>query len=343
MRPFRELTRRGRLSRLRKLALTAIEAYELEVARLSFIQYGENIIYRVDLPTSATFQRGADPYHSNRYVLRIHAVKDTEIIASELTWLAALNQEAGLPVPAPVKTPDGKLLTVIVTAGVPNGRVVSLMHWLDGRRFSKGLRPKHLTALGQVVAQIHTFSAGWQPPVGFTRPHWNWDSQLGGSMFRHPMEQIVASIPLKYQQPFQYISQEAKQLMESIGKGPDAYGMIHADLYPENVLFKTGQAFPIDFEDCGYGHWMWDIAIALCTWAWGTDWERMRDAFWEGYSKVRTLPEEQWAQLDLFVATQFATMVLWSSALLMNDPKRVAEYVPWREDNGNKLLRFFNR
>jgi Ser/Thr protein kinase RdoA (MazF antagonist) len=131
--------------------------------------------------------------------------------------------------------------------------------------------------------------------------------------------------------------------MESIGKGADAYGMIHADLYPENVLFKAGKAFPIDFEDCGYGYWMWDIAIALSEWAWGKDWERMRDAFWEGYTQIRTLPKTQWTQLDLFVATQFATMVLWSSALLMNDPKRVAEYVPWREDNGNKLLGYFKR
>jgi Ser/Thr protein kinase RdoA (MazF antagonist) len=343
MRPFRELTRRGRLSRLRKLALNALEFYELKNTCLSFIQYFENIIYRVDLPGSSTSASDGDPYLSNRFLLRIHALSDADSIISELTWLEALNKKAGLPVPAPVKTPDGRLLTTIVTPGIPNGRVVSLMRWLDGRSFHRGLRPRHLTALGHVVAHMHSFSAGWQPPAGFTRPHWDWDSQLGGSMFRHPMGQIVDSIPTKFREPFQFISQEAQQLMESIGNGPDAYGMIHADLYPENVLFKAGQAYPIDFEDCGYGHWMWDIAIALCTWAWGPEWERMRDAFWEGYFKVRTLPEKQWTQIDLFVATQFATMVLWSSALLMNDPKREAEYVPWREDNGNKLLGYFTR
>ncbi len=343
MRPFRELTRRGRLTRLRHLANTAIEAYGLESARLSFIQYGENIIYRVDLPPSVKLTRDTDPYIPNRYVLRIHAISDADTIVSELTWLAALNQEAGLPVPAPMKTPDGILVTRITTPGMTNGRLVSLMRWLDGRRLRTGLRPNHLTALGRVVAEMHNFSYGWKPPAGFTRPHWDWDSQLGGSMFRHPMEQVVASIPAKYQEPFRYIYQEAKQVMESLGKRPDAYGMIHADLYPENVLFKAGNAYPIDFEDCGYGYWMWDIAIALCTWAWGNEWECRRDAFREGYSKVRTLPENQWAHIDLFVAIQFATMVLWSSALFMNDPKRAAEYVPWREDNGDKLLGYFNR
>lgn len=69
----------------------------------------------------------------------------------------------------------------------------------------------------------------------------------------------------------------------------------------------------------------------------------MRDAFWEGYAQIRTLPETQWAKLDLFIAAQFATIALWSSVFLMNDPKRAAEYEPWREKVGNQLLGYFNR
>lgn len=320
----------------------ALEAYGLAGARLKFIQYTENIIYRVDLPGRDSHLDSLNPYIENRYLLRIHAMGDAAAIGSELTWLAALEQ-AGLPVPAPVRTPDGELLTTISTPGMPNGRVVSLMHWLDGRRYRKGLEPKHLTALGRVVAQLHNFSAGWKTPAEFSRPVWDWDSQMGGSMFRHPMEQVVDSIPSKYRQPFQVISQEAKLVMGSLGKDTDAFGLIHADLYPENVLFKAGRALPIDFDDCGYGYWMWDIAVALCEWAWGKEWEPMRDAFLGGYTQIRTLPASQWSQLDLFVAIQFATMVLWSSALFLNDPKRSAEYIPWREDNGVRLLGYFER
>jgi Ser/Thr protein kinase RdoA (MazF antagonist) len=341
MKPFRELSRRARLHRTRLLAQTALDAYGLPQARLGFIQYGENIIYRVDLPEPIVDNAG--PYHPNRYVLRIHAMGDQEAIASELTWLAALNREAGLPVPAPVATPEGQLLARIFTPGIPNGRVVSLMRWLDGRKIQKGLRPQHLTALGKVVAQLHNFSATWQPPAGFARPTWNWEAQLGGSEFEHSRDELVASMPEHFREPFERVSHAAKDAMEALGKGPDAFGLIHADLYPENVLYKDGRACPIDFEDCGYGYWIWDIAVALCKWAWNEDWERMRDAFHEGYSQVRSLPEAQWALLDLFVATQFATMVLWASAFLKHDPKRVAEYIPWRNNNGNLLLRYFDR
>lgn len=341
MTTFQELGRRGRLYRLRKLAQTALVAYGLDDAHLSFIQYADNIIYRVDMPGFAVASGNAGPYTLNRYLLRIHAIDNAEAITSELTWLAALDQEAGLPVPAPVPTLDGQLLVTITTPEIPQGRVISLMRWLDGQRLYKGLRPKHLKAMGQVVAQLHAFSADWQPPAGFARPKWNWNSQLGGSMFAYSREELIASMPPQFQLPFQTVSQEAGRVMESLGTGPDAYGLIHADLYPENVLFKAGKAYPIDFEDCGYGYWMWDIAVALCQWAWNADWEQMRDAFREGYAQIRTLPEAQWAQLDLFVATQFATMLLWASAFLKDDPMRADEHTLWRDDNGNKLLRYF--
>jgi Ser/Thr protein kinase RdoA (MazF antagonist) len=343
MKPFLESSRRSRLHRLRKLAKVAIYAYGMGDAHLELIKYGENIIYRVDLPSVNKASSESSPYFPNRYVLRIHAMGDQEAIASEFTWLMALSQEAGLTVPAPVPTPDGRLLVTINTPGIPNGRVVSLMRWLEGRRIHRDFHPQHLSALGKAVAAMHNFSAGWKPPAGFARPVWDWDSLLGGSFFNHPLDELLHSLPTNIQEPFQQISSDIRQTMDSLGKGVDAFGLIHADLYPENVLFKGREAYLIDFEDCGYGCWMWDIAVALCSWAWGDDWEHMRDAFREGYDLVRVLPEAQWDQLDLFVATQFATIVIWSTEFLALDPKRVAEYVPWRNDNAEKLIRYFDR
>jgi Ser/Thr protein kinase RdoA (MazF antagonist) len=343
MKDFRELSRRSRLYRLRELARAALNVYGLKNTKLSFMQYFQNIIYRVDMSGPTKFISDNSPYIPNRYLLRIHAMGDIEAIASELTWLAALNTEAGLPVPAPIPTPDGRLMANVSTQGIPTGRVVSLMKWLDGRRYLQRLQPKQMTALEKVVADLHTFSTGWQPPAGFSRPHWNWDSQLGGSLFRHSVEELVDSMSLRAKVPFQVISREAKMVMDAFGKGIEAYGLIHADLYPENVLFKSGMAFPIDFEDCGFGYWIWDIAIALWKWAWGDEWERLRDAFYKGYSQSRTLSNVQWEKLDLFVAIHSATMVLWVSDFIQNDPQRVAEYEPLREENLNKLLSYFER
>jgi Ser/Thr protein kinase RdoA (MazF antagonist) len=343
MKPYNELTRLGRLRRLRQLAQVALKAYGLTGARLTFLQYEGNVIFRVDAPRPVPLTGKKGPYIENRYVLRILTTSDTEAVASELTWLTALSRDAGLPVPEPVPTLDGKLLTTITTPGVPHGRIVSLMRWIDGRRLTKGFRPNHLRAWGQVMARLHEFAASWQPPEGFKRPHWDWDGQLGGRDFRHPLEELVASMPERFQEPFQVVSRQAREVMEGLGKGPDAYGMIHADMYPENMLFKAGEVFPIDFEDCGYGYWMWDIGVALCYWPWTEDWYWMRDAFLDGYAQVRTLPESQLVHLDLFMAAQYATMVLWASMFIKHDPAMRAEYEEWRGKDGNKLLRYFER
>ena len=343
MKPCNELTRLGQLRRTRQLAEAALDAYGLNGARLKFVQYSANIIYRVDVPLAPTLRGDPGPYVPNRYLLRVLYTDHLEGVKGEMTWLAALSREAGLPVPEPVPTLGGELVTSIATPEVPQGRIVSLMRWIDGRRLTTGFRPGHFRAWGRTVARLHQFSAGWQPPEGFERPVWDWEGQLGGRYFDGGIEELVASLPEHLKEPFQIVSQEARQVMEGMGKGPDAYGLIHADMYPENVLFKGDEAYLIDFEDCGFGYWLWDIAIALCLWPWTEEWCWMRDAFLEGYAQVRALPASQLQHLDLFMATQYATMVLWASLFIRGDPARRAEHEEWRERDGAKLLRYLGR
>jgi Ser/Thr protein kinase RdoA (MazF antagonist) len=342
-RPIRDLSRRQRLVRYRQLAARALRAYGLADAHLTFVQYLANVIYRVDLPGDHRPVGGGGPFIPNRYLLRLHAWDNIPYINGEMLWLEALASEGGLAVQKPMRALDGEFCVQVRSEAVPEGRCATLLRWLDGRKLEKGLRPKHLAALGRTVARLHEFSAHWEPPEGFSRPTWDWAAQLGGSHFEMSIEELVGSMPQQFRAPFWTVSEEAKAAMASLGQGPDAFGLIHADLYPENILYKAGQAYPIDFEDCGYGWWLWDIAVALCTWAWGPDWERMRDAFYEGYTSLRGLPAAQWDLLDLFIATQYATMLIWASAFLWNDPMRAADHTPWRDESGTALLTYFDR
>ena len=340
-RPYQELTRRERLYRFRQLAEMVLHEYGLDNAGLQLLQYGENVIYRVNLKKPIGQREDNDPFLSDRCILRLHAWDNLEYINSEMIWLAALSEEAELPVPAPLRTKEGSYFTKVSSPKLPKGKCATLLRWLDGRKLEKSIRPKHLHAIGSVIAKLHNFSSQWTPPAAFKRPDWDWDAQLGGSHFNVEREVLIASMPKKYQVPFRETSDKAKKAMASLGTGSDAFGLIHSDLYPENILFKSGEARPIDFEDCGYGYWMWDIAVALSTWAWKPSWEVMRDAFLEGYIEHRTLPQKQWELLDLFIATQFATMLIWACAFIMHDPVRTEEYIPWREDNGERLLTYF--
>jgi Ser/Thr protein kinase RdoA (MazF antagonist) len=341
MKPYKDLTRRGRLRRLRKMAEIALKHYDLEDARLTFQHYQGNVVFRTDVPGPAGSGNGI--FVPNRYNLRILSTHDEAMIRSELVWLAALRQEANLPVPEPVPNLDGDLYTFIATPGIPNGRYISLMRWVDGRRLEDGLRLKHMRAWGEVTAQLHNFSAGWQPPKNFFRPEWDWYGQLGGRDFPVSVEELVGLMPEEYRQPFLEISREVKAVTGRLGKGKDAYGLIHADMYPENLLFKAGRARLIDFEDSGFGYWIWDIAVGLTAWPWTEDFSRRRDAFLEGYARFRTLPESQLKHLDLFMAATSATMVLWATMFILHDPAMEPEHAAWRKVEGEKVLRFFKR
>jgi Ser/Thr protein kinase RdoA (MazF antagonist) len=343
MKTYKELTRLGRLRRLRILAEKALEEYGLSGAKLTYTHSEGNVIFRVDVSGPQQKENGVSPYVPNRYNLRLLATNDAQMVNSELTWLKALSQEAGIPVPEPIPTLKGELITKIITPGVPQGKLVSLMRWMDGRILTKGFTPKHLKSWGEVTAQMHNFSASWKPPKGFQRPHWDWHGQLGGRDFRNPYDKILETIPKKYYEAFNEISAKSKKMMESLGKGKDAYGMIHADLFPENVIFKGGQARLIDFEDCGYGYWMWDIGMALHPWAWTEKWDEMREAFLAGYTQIQPIPDSQLQHLDLFIAAHHATMVIWASAFILHDPTLTNEYEEWRTEDGDRLLRYFIR
>lgn len=342
MKPYEELTRLGRLRRLRKLAEAALEEYGMADATLTFQHYGGNVIFRVDLPNPVSVKETYEYYIPNRYNLRILTMNNPQFTQSELTWLATLRSEAGLPVPEPVPTLDGRMLITVTTPGVPQGRVISLMRWVDGRQIAeRNMTPQHARSWGGLTGRLHKFAAGWAPPDGFKRFNWDWDGLLGNSVLRTPVDELIASMPVAFQEPFEKVSLQTKVVMESFGKGPDAYGMIHSDMFLENVLFKDGEPRLIDFEDCGFGHWMLDIGIVLAQFRWMDRWPQIRDAFLDGYKQMQTLPIEQLEKLDLFMAVPHAINVLWASAFIQADPAMTAENEKWRDNDGKKLLRYF--
>ena len=76
MKPYLQLTRRGRLRRMHRLAEVALAEYGIPGSRLTFLQYTMNFIYRVDLDSNARLTPltpAADPviYLPDRCLLRV--------------------------------------------------------------------------------------------------------------------------------------------------------------------------------------------------------------------------------------------------------------------------------
>ena len=86
-----------------------------------------------------------------------------------------------------------------------------------------------------------------------------------------------------------------RETTRTLGTGRDDWGLIHGDLHPGNLLFHRGEARPIDFSRCGYGHFVYDIA-ECCRFV-GSE---RRRAFAEGYRRFRPLPDAYPELLEAF-------------------------------------------
>ena len=156
---FASLSRRGQLSRLRRLGRTALADYGLEDARLTLLRFEHNTTFRVDA------SRG-------RYLLRVNRpqVHGHHTIGSEMAWLGALRRDTDLGVPEPVAALDGSLVVVVSDPGVPGTHSSVLLRWLDGRFVDQRLAPVHLRRVGALAGQLQQHAATWEQPAGFFRP-----------------------------------------------------------------------------------------------------------------------------------------------------------------------------
>ena len=344
MKAYDDLTYLGQVRRLRRLAERAVPLFILGEVRLTLIQHGENTTYRVDVADAAPTNLPGSPYAENRYLLRVHRTgyQNTESIASELAWLSALRHQAGLAVPEPVLSLEGAPLATVSAPGIPEPRVCSLLRWINGR-FCDRCRPSHFGALGNLMARLHDHAIHWQPPTGFTRRWWDWEGLFGDNAgFYLNSDQVWTLLPDDYGEMFHEVARQVRQVMLEMGQGPDAGGLIHADLHMGNLLFSGGEARPIDFDDCGYGYWVYDFAVALSDWQDSPDWPRLRDALLDGYAQVRPLTEEQLKYLDPFMAGRRVALMLWATDMAQVNSSFRAELDSWMASYGERVRQYLD-
>ena len=318
MQAFSTLTRRGQLGRLRRLGRAALGRYGLEDARLTPLRHEHNTTFRVDA-------RGGP------YVLRISRpdVRDPGSIASEAAWLCALRRDTDLGVPEPVAADDGSLVVVAADPGLPEPRACILLRWLDGRFVDRGLTPAHLRRVGALTARLHEHSMDWAPPREFRRPR----VDTLTSAARNAAVSSSVTVARRGVHPTEADGEEALALVEelvsasaapvlshaleiarattrSLGDA-DAFGLLHADLHYENVLFHGGEARAIDFDDCGWGFHLYDLAITLIEIEERPRYEELRDAFIGSYAQERPLPAHHTHHLEALFVLRRMQMLMW--------------------------------
>jgi Ser/Thr protein kinase RdoA (MazF antagonist) len=99
--------------------------------------------------------------------------------------------------------------------------------------------------------------------------------------------------------------------LAAFGTGPDRFGLVHADLRLANLLVSDDAVHVIDFDDCGFGWFLYDLGSALSFIEDDPRAPALVDAWVEGYTRVRPLGRAEIAELPTFVMLRRLLLVAW--------------------------------
>lgn len=245
-----------------------------------------------------------------RYALRIHrgdyhAKQDIE---SELLWLDAL-QAADISVPAAVEDRQGERIQVLP---LPDGgeRYAVLFHWIEGDMLTDSVDPAAFRQLGAITARLHHHSRKWQKPQGFRRIIWDHHTMVSPAGHWGDWRD-VAGLPTAEHAVVEETLEHVRRQMQDFGQSPERYGLIHADLRLTNLLVHKGETRVIDFDDCGMGWYLHDLAAAISfvehhpsAPQWVENWLR-------GYEQVAHISDRELAMIPAMLIQRRIQLTAW--------------------------------
>jgi len=309
---FYTLTPDRQVKRLERLVRKALPAWGInEDAALRLIGYRENAVFEVRETGS-----------SDRYALKVHreAYHSDAALESEMQWMDAL-RDSGVFTPTFLRTRTGERFHRIGIDGVPGIRQIDLSAWVDGRQLADLHGDNHnvemlarsFRIVGETAARMHLQVRDWSFPPGFTRHAWDEDGLFGEQPVWGRFWEVDEATG-EQQALLGRVRIALAERLRNFGKGPDRYGLIHADLEPENILVTDGNTLVIDFDDSGFGWNLYDAATALyASYMDGVDgdFKALRDTWISGYRSVTELPEAHLEILPVLLLTRVVTVVGW--------------------------------
>ncbi|PZG38165.1 aminoglycoside phosphotransferase [Spongiactinospora gelatinilytica] len=293
----------GVLSRVAEVARAALARYRLSpAATAELINVSENATFRV-----------LDPESGERAILRVHRLgyHSRAAIESELDWLSALRRDEGVTTPRVLPAAGGDRTVIVPDPYGGPARTCVLFEFLPGAEPGEERLAADFERLGEVTARMHRHARRWRGPAGFTRFRWDYDAALGREA-RWGRWQDGAGVHGEARAVLGRLDAALRARLARAGTGPDRYGLIHADLRLANLLV-AGDAPPsvIDFDDCGYGWYLYDLAAALSFIEHHPLVPELIDAWTRGYRTVAPLPDAGAADIWTFIMFRRLMLVAW--------------------------------
>lgn len=314
------------LERYEEVALKAIENYSfLDNCKIQLLSYTENAIYLVE------------SQDNKNYVLRVcrpnyHTKLEIE---SEVHWINSLNSQSPVEVAAPIAASDDNF---VQTIGLDDDKInyhCILFTFLKGETLSndKGVELKeHFLNLGEITAHLHIDDQNRSINEKIVRSSWDIESILGKNPKWGKWQDGPAITPDRLKL-FQKVSNTIQERLNLFGKSSEHFGLIHSDLRLDNILLDYGQYKVLDFDDCGYGWYLFDLAVTFNS----IEYKSSRSSIlklsssdliqsWlEGYRKVRYLSKKEELEIPTFIMLRRLMSIGWMGSRNNKKTREIGE------------------
>ncbi len=194
--------------------------------------------------------------HDTPYILRLgHSLRRSpDLIRGEVDWINHLAR-GGAGAASAITSDAGNLVELI-----PDGQgeyfLGTVFAWANGGPVWQmgGWTEQFMLNYGRLIGKMHALTKQYTlPDMAWRRPQWD-DPIMTDTTSALPkldppvMKQVTANLAYLRQLP----------------TPPDAYGLIHQDAHTGNLFVdEAGHITLFDFDDCVYGHFIYDIAMVV--------------------------------------------------------------------------------
>jgi amicoumacin kinase len=220
----------------------------------AMIRYGiaEGHIHLLDGFESFMFEFDRDDQAG---ILRIgHSLRRTsQLIQAEVDWINYL-ADGGAGVARALFSVRGSLVEAVDDDQGGQFLVTAFAKAPGKHSRQSDWTPAFLETYGQLIGCIHALSPGYTPPhPECVRYHWDDDAEMIVAQFLPAEDERIGA-------DFDALLTHLKGLP----RDSEGYGMIHQDAHGGNFFVdQAGQITLFDFDDCCYGHYIYDLAMVV--------------------------------------------------------------------------------
>jgi Ser/Thr protein kinase RdoA (MazF antagonist) len=221
---------------------SAMRCYNISPDQIELLDGFESFIYKFQRP-------------DGKFILRIgHSERRSpDLIHGEVDWINYL-EAGGASVARAILSENGNLVEAIEDGQGAEFLCTAFVHAPGGPIHRDQINDQLFRNYGRLIGRMHALAKTYR----VSNPAWKryaWDSPQNNTATRQmPAREAIALE--KYQ-----------AVMAHLGTLPcdtSGYGLIHQDAHPGNFFVDDQVCITLfDFDDCVYGHFIYDIAMVL--------------------------------------------------------------------------------